>query len=64
MKSFSCGDVVPGCDARFLGRTDEVVLGQVTDHAAQAHGLTAVPTHLMDAVRSHIADLATDRGDG
>jgi predicted small metal-binding protein len=22
MKRYSCGDVVPGCDARFVGRTD------------------------------------------
>lgn len=54
MKSFACGDVVPGCDARFVGADDGAILGQVADHAAAAHGLTDVPAELVAAVTAAI----------
>ena len=58
MKSFACGDVVPGCDARFLGRTDADILSQVGSHASEAHGLHQVPSDVADAVRRHIHETA------
>lgn len=58
MKSFSCGDVVPGCDARFVGRTDADILTQVGPHAADAHGLAQVPSEVVDAVRRHTHETA------
>ena len=58
MKRFPCGDVVPGCDARFVGRTDADILTQVGPHAADAHGLAQVPSGVVDAVRRHIHETA------
>lgn len=54
MKSFACGDVVPGCTARWEEPTDELVLAGVADHAAAVHGLVEVPAELVAAVRAAI----------
>lgn len=54
MKSFACGDVVPGCEARWVCNTDEEILFQVAQHAAGAHGLTEVSPELVQSVRSAI----------
>jgi predicted small metal-binding protein len=54
MKTFACGDVVPGCDARFVCDTEDDVLAEVALHAGQRHGLTEVPPELVVQVRSHI----------
>jgi len=54
MKLFACGDVVPGCDARWVCSTEDEVLVEVAQHAADAHGLTEVPPALVDAVRAAI----------
>lgn len=56
MKQFSCGAVVPGCDAKFSGETDEEILGEVQTHAAQAHGITDVSPELVEQVKSNIQD--------
>jgi predicted small metal-binding protein len=56
MKSFSCGLVVPNCTAKFTGETEEDVLAQVADHARRDHGMSDVPTELVDQVRSHIQE--------
>jgi predicted small metal-binding protein len=58
MKQFACGDVVPGCDAKFVCSTDEEILALVAEHAASAHGLTAVPPELGEQVRGHILAVA------
>jgi predicted small metal-binding protein len=55
MKTFSCGDVVPGCDAHFAGATDDDILAAVAQHAIADHGLTAVGADLASAVRAAIA---------
>lgn len=54
MKSFACGDVVPGCTARWEEPSDEAVLTRVADHAAAVHGLVEVPAELVAAVRASI----------
>lgn len=54
MKSFACGDVVPGCQARWVCNTDDEVLFQVAQHAAAAHGLSEVSPELAQSVRSGI----------
>ncbi len=54
MKSFACGDVVPGCTARWEEPTDEEVLARVAEHAASVHGLLEVPAELVAAVRAAI----------
>ncbi len=57
MKSFACGDVVPGCDARFVCSDDDEILVQMARHAADIHGLTEVPPSLVQSVRSSIVSV-------
>lgn len=54
MKSFACGDVVPGCQARWLRSSDDDILAAVAEHAAAEHGLTTIPDELVQAVRARI----------
>ncbi|MTD16452.1 DUF1059 domain-containing protein [Nakamurella sp. YIM 132087] len=58
MKSFACGDVVPGCEARWVCSSEDEVLSQVAQHAGAAHGLTEIPDHLVAAVRTAIVTVA------
>jgi predicted small metal-binding protein len=58
MKEFSCGDVVPGCTARFRGNTDDEILSAVAQHARDEHGIESVSPDLADKVRSLIRDAA------
>lgn len=58
LKSFACGDVVPGCIRTFTGSDDVDILGQVAVHAAADHGLAEVPPSVVDAVRARILTLA------
>lgn len=55
MKSFACGDVVPGCEAAWVCSTEEDILFEVARHAATVHGLTEVPPELVTAVRGAIS---------
>ncbi|HTZ45533.1 MAG TPA: DUF1059 domain-containing protein [Jatrophihabitans sp.] len=57
MKSFRCGDVVPGCTRAFTGEEDEI-LGQVAEHARADHGLTEVPAELVAQVRAAMEPVA------
>lgn len=54
MKSFACGDVVPGCEARFVCADDDEILVQVARHAADVHGVTRVPDSMVSSVRTGI----------
>ncbi|WP_369255838.1 DUF1059 domain-containing protein [Geodermatophilus amargosae] len=54
MKTFACGDVVPGCTATFTASDDAGILGQVAGHAAADHGLPDVGPELVAAVRAHV----------
>ena len=56
MKSFSCGDVVPGCQRSFTAEDESGILAAVAAHASADHGLATVPPELVDQVRAHIAD--------
>ncbi len=56
MKSFACGDVVPGCAATFLGPDVDTILGLVATHAGHDHGLAEVPPELVTQVRENIHD--------
>jgi predicted small metal-binding protein len=58
MKSFACGDVVPGCDATFVCDTEDDVLAAVARHATADHGMTEVPAELVEQVRGHILAVA------
>ena len=46
MKEFACGDVVPGCKAKFRARTDEELLEQVAAHARDGHGVREISAEL------------------
>lgn len=54
MKSFACGDVVPGCEARWVCSTEDEILVSVGAHAASAHGLVELPDDLVSSVRRSI----------
>ncbi|HEY0001305.1 MAG TPA: DUF1059 domain-containing protein [Actinoplanes sp.] len=57
MKSFACGDVVPGCDAHWVCDSDDEILVAVAEHAGSAHGLTAISADLVSAVRAAIVSV-------
>ena len=52
--SLACGDVMPGCVARFETPSRDVLLGQVADHAARAHDITEITPEVLAAVESKI----------
>lgn len=52
--SLACGDVMPGCAARFEADSEEELLQQVGPHAAQAHGIPEVTPDVLDAVKGAI----------
>lgn len=57
MKSFACGDVVPGCQARFVCSTEDELFGEIARHAQADHGLTDLDDDLVSAVRAGITDV-------
>lgn len=54
MKEFACGDLIPGCDARFTAPSNEMILEQVARHARHDHGLVSVPDELVSSVLERI----------
>jgi predicted small metal-binding protein len=58
MKAFACGDVVPGCEAKWVCSTEEELLAEVARHARVDHGMTAIPQELVDQVRARIVPVA------
>ena len=53
MKSFACGDVIPGCSGRVTAADEEGILSWAGRHAPEVHGLDVTP-ELVDTVRAHI----------
>ena len=58
MKSFACGDVVPGCEASWVCSSEDEILFEVARHAREVHGLTEVPPQLVASVRAAISPVA------
>ena len=54
MKSFACGDVVPGCRARWEASSEDEILHLVGAHATAVHGFASLPDDVVHAVRSAI----------
>lgn len=50
----ACGDVMPGCSARFESGNRDELMGQVARHAASAHGITTLTPDVLAAVESKI----------
>jgi predicted small metal-binding protein len=51
----ACGDVMPGCSARFESTDRDQLMGQVAAHAASAHGITDVTPEIRRAIDDHIS---------
>ena len=56
-KTLACGEIMEGCSATFTGETEEEILAQAGQHAAEDHGLDVTP-ELVEVVRTHIRDTA------
>ena len=50
----ACGDVLPGCSARFDDETHDGLLVQVAEHAAAEHGISEITPEVRSAVESRI----------
>jgi predicted small metal-binding protein len=50
----ACGDVMPGCTARFESSDQDQLLAQVADHAAAEHGITEIAPEIAEAVGGKI----------
>lgn len=57
MKQFACATVVDGCDGVVTGETEDEVMAAAAQHAAEAHGMSEVPTEVAAAIRAGITDV-------
>ncbi|MBX0299162.1 DUF1059 domain-containing protein [Cryobacterium sp. 1639] len=57
MKSFACGDVVPGCTASWVSSTDDEILVLVAQHASAAHGIETVTPELVESITDRIVSV-------
>ena len=55
MFKLACGDVMPGCPARFESTDRDQLLGQVATHARDAHGIVDLTPEVRQAVEAKIA---------
>ena len=53
-KHIACGDIVGGCAFRASARTEEELIQQVAQHAAQSHGVKEVTPELAAKVKAAI----------
>jgi predicted small metal-binding protein len=51
----ACGDVMPGCTARFESNDRSQLMEQVGAHAAHAHGITEVTPAVRQAIDGAIS---------
>lgn len=54
----ACGDVMPGCAARFENTSRDGLLQDVARHASSAHGLHDITPDVLAAVESKIVATA------
>ncbi|TFD93270.1 DUF1059 domain-containing protein [Cryobacterium lactosi] len=54
MKSFACGDVVPGCTASWVSSTDDEILVLVARHASKVHNLDSVSAEMAQSITDRI----------
>jgi predicted small metal-binding protein len=52
--SIACGDVMPGCTARFGASSEPELMEQVIEHARSAHGITEITPEVASAVKAVI----------
>ena len=53
-KHIACGDIVEGCAFMASARTEEELMQQVAQHAAQSHGVKEVTPELAAKVKAAI----------
>jgi predicted small metal-binding protein len=56
MKQFTCGVLVPGCEAKFEAESEEEILKHVAVHAREEHGMDEVPPEIEDQIRTAITE--------
>jgi predicted small metal-binding protein len=56
MKEFACGELVPGCDAKFQSESENLLFAQITSHARDEHGMDEVPPEIVDQIRAQIVE--------
>ena len=52
----ACGDVMPGCSARFENDDRDQLMAQVGEHAAAEHGITELTPEVQQAVEGKIVE--------
>jgi predicted small metal-binding protein len=52
--TLACGDVMPGCSARFEADDRDALMRDVAAHAAQAHGIDEITPEVATAVGAAI----------
>lgn len=50
----ACGDIMPGCSARFENPSRSDLLDAVAQHAAADHGLTTITPDVLSAIDGRI----------
>jgi predicted small metal-binding protein len=58
VKSFACGDVVPGCEASWVSSTDDEILVLVAQHASAAHGIRELSPELVASITDRIVTVS------
>jgi predicted small metal-binding protein len=56
MKQFACGELVPGCDAKFQSESEPELFEQITSHARDEHGMDEVPPEVVEQIRERIQE--------
>jgi predicted small metal-binding protein len=51
---FECDNVIPGCEGKVYGETEEETLAKAAEHAAGTHGLTDLDDATVEAVKAAI----------
>ncbi|WP_259316209.1 DUF1059 domain-containing protein [Capillimicrobium parvum] len=49
--------MVPGCDTKIEGRTEDEILEDVAVHAREAHGMDEVPPEVEERIRDAIVEV-------
>lgn len=58
MKAFACGDVVPGCQARWVCSSTDEILREVAVHARAMHGLPVLSDQLVASVSAAVVTVS------
>lgn len=53
-KEFRCGDIIPGCPTVIEGKDDKEVMAKASEHAKNAHKMSAIPPEVTAKVQKAI----------